>query len=196
MTEFQKKLVDTLDEDYKNIISKNEGMAAVHAANLVIGYGEDEKKTLEQVVRIVELSTQVLQVFSGKVVVVSDMPEGQIIKWTPNSETIQISLSYLKDKDSIEDARKLMIAIHTAVFMKHVRAIMESPNEIVREYAEKMGWCSAWKKPVDLLENPKLFFEQKYVKDALAYGIAYTESALLQAGKILREVKEREKTNG
>lgn len=196
MTEFQKKLVDALDEDYKNVISENEGIIALHAANLVAGYGEDERKTLERVVRIVELSTQMLQVLPGRVAVASDMPEGQIIKWTPNSETIQINISYLKDKDSIEDARKLMIAIHTAVFMKHVRAVMESSDETVREFAEKMGWYTAWKNPVDPLENPKLFFEQKYVKDALAYGIAYTESTLRRAKKILQEIKEMKKANG
>ena len=192
MTEFEKKLVDTLGEDYKNLISEYEGISALHAANLVAGYGEDERKTLERVVRIIELSTQMLSVFSGKVSAASDMPEEQIIRWTPHSETIQINLKYLKDKNSIEDARKLMIALHSAVFIKHVRAIVESPNETVQEYAKKMGWNTEWKNPVDPLENPKLFFEQKYVKDALAYGIAYTENAMLQAGKAIRELKERE----
>lgn len=192
MTEFEKKLVDDLYEEYKNLIEKFESISAIHAANLVAGYGEDEKKTLERTVRIVELSTQMLQVLPGKVAVASDMPEEQIIKWTPHSDTIQINIRYLKkEKDSIEDARKLMIAVHTAVFMKHVRAFVESTNATVHEYAEKMGWCSEWKNPVDPLENPKLFFEQKYVRDALAYGIAYTESALSQAGKILRDLKEK-----
>lgn len=191
MTEFEKSLVDTLDEDYKNIISEYEGVSALHAANLAAGYGENEGKTLERIVRIVELSTQMLQVFPGKVAVASDMPEEQIIKWAPHSETIQINIKYLKEKDSIEDVRKLMITVSTAVFMKHVRAVMESSNETVREYAEKMGWYSEWKNSVDPLENPKLFFEQKYVRDALAYGIAYTESALSQARKILRDLKEK-----
>ena len=191
MTEFEKKITGTLGEDYKSLISEYAGIAAIHAANLVVGYGEDERKTLERVVRIVELSTQMLQVAAGKVAVASDMPGDQVIKWTPNSETIQINIKYLGEKDSVEDARKLMIAVHTAVFMKHVRAIMESSDAVVREYAEKMGWNSGWKSPVDPLENPKLFFDQKHVKDALAYGIMYTESALAQAGKVLREIKER-----
>lgn len=191
MTEFEKKIVDTLDEDYKNLIKEYEGISALHAANLVAGYGENESKTLERVVRIIGHSTLMLQVLPGKVAVASDMAKEQIIKWTPQSETIQVNIEYLKEKDSIEDARKLMIALHTAVFMKHVRAIVESDNETVREYAEKMGWYSEWKNAIDPLENPKLFFEQKYVKDALAYGIAYTENALAQAGKALREIKER-----
>lgn len=191
MTEFEKELTGTLGEDYKNLISEYAGIAAIHAANLVVGYGEDERKTLERVVRIVELSTQMLQVVAGKVAVASNMPENQVIKWTPNSETIQINIKYLKEKDSVEDARKLMIAVHTAVFMKHVRAIMESSDETVREYAEKMGWNSDWKNPVDPLENPKLLFGQKFIKDALAYGIAYTESVMTQAEKVLREIKER-----
>lgn len=192
MTKFEKKLVDSLDEDYKNLIEKFVGMSAIHVANLAAGYGEDERKTLERIVRIVELSTQMLQVLPGKVAVASDMPEEQIIKWTPHSETIQINIKYLKEKDNIEDARNLMIAVHTAVFMKHVRAFVESTNETVHEYAEKMGWYHEWKNSVDPLENPKLFFEQKYVKDALAYGIAYTESALSQAEKILQDLKEKQ----
>lgn len=191
MTEYEKKLVDGLGEDYKNLINEYGSISAIHAANLVAGYGVEERKTLERVVRIVGLSTHVLQVLPGKVQVASDMPEEQVIKWTPHSEAIQINIRYLKDKDSIEDARKLMIAVHTAVFMKHVRVIVESSNETVREYAEKMGWYSEWKNPVDWSENPRLFFEQKYVKDALAYGVAYTENALLLAEKVLREIKER-----
>lgn len=194
MTEFEKKLVASLDEEYKKLISEYEGISALHAANLVAGYGMDERKTLERIIRIIELSSQMLHVFCGKVTVTSDMPEEQVIKWTPKSDTIQINLKYLKEKDSVEDARKLMIAVYTAVFMKHVRAVTESSNETVHEYAEKMGWYSEWKNPVDSLENPKLFFEQRYVKDALAYGIANTENALLQARKVLREMKER--TNG
>lgn len=191
MTKFETQLVSTLGEDYKRLISEYGEIAALHAANLVAGYGENARKTLERVIAVVELSAQMLYVFSGKVAVASDMPKEQIIKWTPNSETIQINIKYLKDKNRIEDARKLMIAVHTAVFMKHVRAVVESPDKTVKEYAEKTGWLSAWKNPVDPLENPKLFFEQKHVKDALAYGITYTENALMQAGKMLREIKER-----
>lgn len=191
MTEFEKKLAGDLGEDYKQLISEYGGIAAILAANLVAGYGENERKTLERAVAVIEMSAEMLQVFPGKVAVASDMPKEQIIKWTPNLETIQINITYLKEKNSVEDARRLMIAVHTAVFMKHVRAVAESSNETVYEYAEKMGWHSSWKNPVDPLENPKLFFEQKHVKDALAYGIAYTENALAQAGKMIREIKER-----
>lgn len=194
MVEYEKKLIDALGEEYKKLISEYGGISAIHMANLVAGYGVDERKTLERIIRIIDLSSQMLRVFSGKVAVASDMPEEQIIKWTPKSDTIQINLRYLKEKDSVEDARKLMIAVHTAVFMKHVRAVAESSNETVHEYAEKMGWYSEWKNPVDPLENPKLFFEQRHIKDALAYGVAYTENALSQAGKALKEIKER--TNG
>jgi len=194
MMKFEKELAGTLGEEYKNLISANGGISALHAANLVLGYGKDERKTLECVVRIIELSTQILQVLPGKVAVASDMGEEQIIKWTPHSSTIQINIKYLREKNSQEDARKLMIAVHTAVFIKHVKAIAESSNETVHTYAEKMGWYSEWKNPVDPLENPRLFFEQKYVKDALAYGIAYTESAMLQMEQSLQNLKE--KNNG
>lgn len=194
MTKFEAQLVSALGEDYKQLIREYGGIAAIHAANLVAGYGENERKTLEQVIAVIEMSAQMLYVFSGKVAVASDMPEEQIIKWTPNSETIQINIKYLKEKKRMEDARRLMIAVHAAVFMKHVRAVVESPDKTVKEYAEKTGWLSAWKNPVDPLENPRLFLEQKHVKDALAYGIAYTENALVQAGNMLREIKEC--TNG
>lgn len=187
MSEFEKKLVDALSEDYKELIRQYEGVSAIHAANLLLGYGEGERKSLEKVMRIIELSAHMLSVPSGKIEVSSNLCEGQVIKWAPHSETIQINIQYLKEKNAKEDVRKLMIAVVAAVFIKHVRAVAESSNETVQKYAEKMGWISEWKNPVDALENPKLFSEQDYVKDALAYGIAYAESALLRAEKVLKE---------
>lgn len=191
MSEFEKKLVNSLNGEYKELIKQYEGASAIHAANLLIDFGKDERKTLEKVVRIIELSTLMLNVPSGKVAVSSDLSEEQVIKWTPHSETIQINIRYLSEKESREDARKLMIAVVAAVFAKHVRAVVESSNETVHEYAEKMGWFPGWRNPVDPSENPKLFLEQKYVKDALAYGIAYTDSALQRAEENLKKLEER-----
>lgn len=191
MSECKKNLVNSLNEEYKELINQYEGFSAIHAANLMFDYGKDERKTLVKVVRIIELSALMLNVSSGKVTVSSDLSEEQVIKWAPHSETIQINIRYLREKESREDARKLMIAVVAAVFAKHVRAVVESSNETVHEYAEKMGWIPEWRNPVDPSENPKLFLEQKYVKDALAYGIAYTDSALQRAEESLKKLEER-----
>lgn len=195
MSEFENKLVNLLNEDYKELMNQYEGASAIHAANLMFDYGKDERKTLVKVVRIIELSALMLNVSSGKVAVSSDLSEEQVIKWVPHSETIQINIRYLREKESREDVRKLMIAVVAAVFAKHVRAVVESSDETVHEYAEKMGWLPGWRNPVDPLENPKLFLEQKYVKDALAYGIAYTDSALQRAEESLKKLVE-ERRNG
>lgn len=191
MSEFENRLVNSLSGDYKALISQYKGFSAIHAANLMLNYGKEERKTLEKVMRVIEMSAQILNVSSGKVLVSSDFAEKQVIKWTPHSETIQINIDYFRERESREDARKLMIAVVAAVFAKHVRAVVESSDETVHEYAEKMGWLPEWRNPVDPSENPKLFLEQKYVKDALAYGIAYTDSALQRAEEIIKEFKER-----
>lgn len=187
MNTFEKERMDGLDEAYRELLRAYEGMSALHAANLVLGSGKDEKKTLEHVIRIIQTATEMLHVMPGKVKAVSGMPKNQIVKWTPHSETIQINIEYLREKKSMEEMRSFLIALIAVVFVRHVRAIAESSNETVREYARKTGWDAEWKHPVDPLENPKRFFEQNYVKDAVAYGIAYAEGALLRAEKALKE---------
>lgn len=75
--------------------------------------------------------------------------------------------------------------------MKHIRAVVESSEEFVCQYAQKMDWVSDWKNKIDPLENPRLFWEQKYVKDAVTYGIAFTENALFYANQALKKLREK-----
>lgn len=193
MTEFEKQLVAEMDKDYLLSVRDYSGALALHTTNLFLHYGVEEKQTYNDIIRLIAVSAQILRVAPGKFIAKTGMPGEKVVELEPNSDIICVNAEYVTGKDDLESARKLLIGIHAAIFLRYVNAVTESENAVVREYAEKTGWNREWKHPVDRKENPRIFFRQSYIKAALAYGIAVTEESLEKAGNAMRIMSENNK---
>lgn len=186
MTEYEKQLAAAVDRDYLALAEPYREILALHTANLVLYYGTDEKKTYNNILQLAAVSAQALHVAPGKLMAKTGMPEGKVTKLNPGFDTLCISVDYVTGKDDLESARELLIGIHAAMFLRHVKAVVESEEPVVIEYAAGKGWDREWKQRIDQSENPRLYFQQNYVQAAFAYGVAVTEDSLQQAGKAVR----------
>lgn len=193
MTEFEEQLVSEMDKDYLLLVRNYSGTLALHTANLILHYGIEERKTYNDIIRLIAVSAQVLRVAPGKLIAKTAMPGDKVVRLEPGLDILYVNADYMAKKDDLESARKLLIGIHAAVFLRFVKAVAESEDAVVREYAEKTGWSREWKHPVDRRENPRLFFRQSYMRAALAYGIAVTEESLQKAGNAMQMMREKDK---
>lgn len=195
MTEYEKQLVEELDKEYRELADSMSDVVALDTANLVLHYGTDGKKVLDDIIRLIAVASQVLRVPMGKVMAKTGMAEESVAEFEPGSDILCMNADYVNGREDLESAGKLLSAVHTAVFLRHVEAVAESDHPTVKEYAEKNGWDKEWKHPVDRKENPRLFFEQNCVRTAFGYGIAVREASLQKAGNALREMKNKEGGN-
>lgn len=196
MTEFEKQLVSEMDKDYLLLARNYSEELALHTANLILHYGIEERKTYNDIIRLIAVSAQVLRVVPGKLIAKTGMPGDKVVRLEPGSDMLCVNADYIAGKDDPESARKLLIGIHAAVFLRFVKAVAESEDAAVKEYAENTGWSREWKHPVDRRENPRIFFQQSYMRAALAYGIAVTEESLQKAVNAMRMMREKDKQGG
>ena len=196
MTEFERQLMTEMDKDFLLLAGNYREELALHTANLILHYGTEERKIYNDIFRLVAVSAQVLRVAPGKLIVKTGMPGDTVVRLDPGSDILCVNETYITGKDDLESVRKLLIGIHAAVFLRFVKAVAESENTVVKEYAEKTGWSREWKHPIDRRENPQIFFRQRYMRAALAYGIAVTEECLQKAGNAMRMLREKDKQGG
>lgn len=192
MNEIEKEIAYTLDAEYEALIDQYVNVAAVHAASLFSEYDQGNvKKNLERLAIIQHFSAVGLGVEHRKLAAAADLPEEKIISLTKKGKVLRINRKWLEEKDSLEDAIRLMQAVHTATFLDHVQLLVKSQDEKLQVYAKKFGWIEELKNPVDAGENPQAYFEQKHIKAALAYGIVYTDKAVKFAAQALRQLQNR-----
>jgi len=192
MNEMEKEAVSLLDAEYVALIDQMVNIAAVHVASLFSEYDRGNvKKNLDRLATIQQFSALGLGVEYRKLAAVSDMPGEKIISLTKKGNVLRVNKKWLAEKSSLEDAMRLMQAVHTATFLDHVQLMVKSQNEELRAYAQKYGWSEEMKNPVDAEENPQAYFEQKHIKAALAYGIVYTNQAVRYAAQALRRLQSR-----
>ena len=193
MNAIEKEIAFTLDTEYEALIDQFVNVAAIHAASLFSEYDQGNvKKNLERLAIIQQFSAVCLGVEHRKLAATADMPEDKIISLTQKGKILRVNKKWLEEKESLEDAMRLMQAVHTATFLDHVKLMVKGKNESLREYAERFGWIQELKNPVDASENTQTYFEQKHVKAALAYGIVYTDKAIRFAAQALRKLQDEE----
>ena len=190
MTDFEKQMMKQIDSEYQELVEAYDNVLALYTANLIMYYGMAEKKTFQYIMQLIAASSQILSVPMGKVVAKTGMPKEKAVKIETASETISVNKDYITEKGDIESIRKMLIGIHASIFLRHVKAVVESEEGVVKEYAEKMGWRKEWKQPVDKRENPRAFFQQNYIKSAVAYGIMVSENSLQKAGEAICVMQE------
>ena len=195
MTEYEKQLVEELDQDYRELVDGMSDLLALDTANLILHYGTDGKKVLDDIIRLIAVASQALRVPMGKVMAKTGMLEESVAEFEPGSDVLYINADYVNGREDLESAGKLLTAVHTAVFLRYVKTVAESEHTAVNEYAEKNGWDKEWKHPVDKRENPRLYFEQKYMRAASGYGIAVREASLQKARRGFREMENKKGGN-
>lgn len=192
MNEMEKEIACTLDAEYEVLIDQFVNVAAIHAASLFSEYDQGNvKKNLERLAIIQHFSAACLGVEYRKLAATADMPEEKIISLTKKGKILRVNRKWLEEKESLEDAMRLMQAVHTATFLDHVQLMVKGKNEKLQAYAEKFGWIRELKNPVAADENPQAYFEQKHVKAAMAYGIVYTDKAVRFAAQALRQLQNK-----
>ena len=170
-------------------------LLALDTANLILHYGTDGKKVLDDIIRLIAVASQALRVPMGKVMAKTGMLEESVAEFEPGSDVLYINADYVNGREDLESAGKLLTAVHTAVFLRYVKTVAESEHPAVKEYAEKNGWDKEWKHPVDKRENPRLYFEQKYMRAASGYGIAVREASLQKARRGFQEMENKKGGN-
>ena len=75
MTEYEKQLVEELDQDYRELVDGMSDLLALDTANLILHYGTDGKKVLDDIIRLIAVASQALRVPMGKVMAKTGMLE-------------------------------------------------------------------------------------------------------------------------
>ena len=112
MTEYEKQLVEELDQDYRELVDGMSDLLALDTANLILHYGTDGKKVLDDIIRLIAVASQALRVPMGKVMAKTGMLEESVAEFEPGSDVLYINADYVNGREDLESAGKLLKPLH------------------------------------------------------------------------------------
>lgn len=147
---------------------------------------EFREKCLDKIGEIIakELKTS----YSG-LMVSRDVPVKKIIQSDSTSDFIHIHPKFLKEKSSVGDLDKVISSIAADCFLKHVNDIINTDQYETYDTSVMMDWEPEMKLPVDFAENPRLYYKQKCVRDAMKFGNLVARESIYGAADIGENMK-------
>ena len=114
--------------------------------------------------------------------VFSSMESADKVKINFKLSRMEVNEAFVEKNKNIEEYRSLVKNIVAKVFIEHIKVSVNSKLDNNIAFVNELGWSDILY-PVDKCENPKMYFEQKYIQDAIKFSEKMTELAMELAVK-------------
>lgn len=90
---------------------------------------------------------------------------------------MEITESEINKLSNMESYVRIIERLISMVFINHITIVAKSKIESNIQFTMELGWTDILE-PVDKCENPKKYFEQKYIQDAISFSEKITNEAV------------------
>ena len=174
----EEKLVINVLNTHKEIIDKYKGGIAIHIAGFQINFEKDStKQHMENFLRLINTIAYPLGLTAIEKCISSDLGFRKKVLVNFNSRKMEIDKRDLEGIKNLDDYMIIVKNMISIAFVEHVKLISNSELENNKAFTIELNWLDSIN-PVDITENPKQYYLQKYIQDAIEFSEKISKEAL------------------